>query len=47
MERIAVHHENRMTHINTLCGKNYFFNVKAGGIYADHSGFKGLSWALI
>jgi hypothetical protein len=36
-ETVAVYCENRMEHINTLCGQNAeFWYVKTGGTYTNH-----------
>jgi hypothetical protein len=41
-ETVAVHCENHMEHINSLCGQNAeIWYVKAGGIYSNHWPLKG------
>jgi hypothetical protein len=43
METVAVYCENRTEHRDTLCGQNteFFWYIKAGGIYSDHWALKG------
>jgi hypothetical protein len=41
MELIAVYCVNHTEHINTGCGENAEFNVKADGTYIYHSALKG------
>ena len=41
---IAVCSQVHIKHINTLCGQNVeLLNVKPGGTYSDHWGFRGLN----
>ena len=43
-EIITVCSQINIKHKNTLCGQNVeLLNVKSGGTYSDHWGFKGLN----